>query len=459
MGVLWRPPHGEVAPASATLADGGRAELIYPGRRENRTWPSFKLLDTVAAERAEPAGGAAADADLAHRLTRAIGGSVSAVSAGPSARVAALWTAERFPPWYRVVIWDQAGHVMTPDTVHVAGSPRWSPSGELAAGAFDGIRRGVVLIDPHDGSARWWSRPAAASYQLLALGPGAEDAMAIRSGDDGSAWLVRTRPGGADELLKPVRGADQAQVQVVTWTHDGVALEGLLALPPAAGPHPLLVFLHGGPVSGLVCGEHPDPSGWVAVGWAVFMPEFRSSGIAGHDEMQRAFRRRGLPDHDPEIGDVLAGVDVLTARGLADPGALILLGYSYGGYLAGRIIARDHRFRVAVCCEAVADLRLLDPMSQRMQAGWLGGDAGQVPQRWDAASPVAQAGQIRTPVLLVYADAGPLAVQGQAWRRALTAAGVRNELLMVPGADHVFSSAPAGQRLHRAVTGWFDRHR
>lgn len=40
----------------------------------------------------------------------------------------------------------------------------------------------------------------------------------------------------------------------------------LLALPratgpgPAAGPHPLLVFLHGGPVGALACGEHPDPS-------------------------------------------------------------------------------------------------------------------------------------------------------------------------------------------------------
>jgi hypothetical protein len=206
--VLWRPPLGETAPVSATLADGGRAELIYPDRREIRAWPSFELLDTVPAEGAGPAGGAAADQDLTPQLTRTIGGSVSAGSAGPSARMAALWTAERFPPWYRVVIWDQSGHVMAPDTVRIAGSPRWSPSGELAAGAFDGIRRGVVLIDPHDGSARWWSRPAAASYQLLALGPGADDALAVRSGDDGSTRLVRARPGGADELLQPGRGAD-----------------------------------------------------------------------------------------------------------------------------------------------------------------------------------------------------------------------------------------------------------
>jgi acetyl esterase/lipase len=114
---------------------------------------------------------------------------------------------------------------------------------------------------------------------------------------------------------------------------------------------------------------------------------------------------------------------------------------------------------VAVCCEAVADLRLLDPESQRMQAGWLGGDPGSVPQRWDAASPVARARDVRTHVLLLYAGGGTLARQGQAWHRALTAAGVPAELVMVPGADHVFSSVPAQQRLRRAVTGWSERHR
>jgi dipeptidyl aminopeptidase/acylaminoacyl peptidase len=456
--VLWRSLR-DVAPESAALADAGRAELIYPDRREIRAWPSFELLDTAPGGEACPAATEAAAADRAARLARTLGGSVSAASAGPSGRVAALWTAEPYPPWYRVAISSGSGHVMTPDTVRVADAPRWSPSGELAAGAFDGIRRGVILIDPDEGAARWWSRPDSSSYRLLALGSGGDDALAIRADGDGSARLVRARPGGADQPLQLLRAADQAGVQVITWVHERAALEGLLALPSAAGPHPLLVFLHGGPVSGLACGEHPDLSAWTGAGWTVFMPDFRSSGIAGRGEMWRAFRRRGLPDQDPEIGDVLTGVDLLTARGLADPGALILFGHSYGGYLAGRIVACDHRFRVAVCCEAVADLRLLDPASLRMQAGWLGGDAHRVPERWDAASPAGRARHVRTPMLLIYAEAGPLAVQGQAWHRALGAAGVRNELIMVPGADHVFSVGPAQQWLHQAVTGWFDRHR
>jgi dipeptidyl aminopeptidase/acylaminoacyl peptidase len=453
VGVLWRSLRGS-APLSAVVTGGTRAELNYPDRREIRAWPSFELLGTAPAVPGEPLG-----AELASQIARALGGSVGAISAGPSGLVAALWSQESYPPWYRVVIWCGSCRAMTPAPVRVWGEPCWSPTGELAVTAFDGIRRGIVLVDPRDGATRWWSRPSSASYRLLALGPRGEDAVAIRSGTDGAAWLVRAMPDSADQALLLLRPADENTVSVVTWAHDGVTLEGLLALPPGPGPHPTLVFLHGGPVAGLACGEHPDLSAWVLSGLAVFMPEFRSSGIGGRLPMLQAFGRHELPADDPEAGDVLTGVDLLTARGVADPSALILFGHSYGGYLAGRIISRDHRFRAAVCCEAVADLRLLDPVSSRMQADWLGGDAEHMPRRWEAASPAENARRVRTPVLLIYAQSGKLVAQGQAWRSALTAAGVENDLVTVPGADHVFSSAPAQRQLHQAVADWLERHR
>ena len=145
-------------------------------------------------------------------------------------------------------------------------------------------------------------------------------------------------PDGADQALQLLRPADEITVRVVAWGHDAITLEGLLALPPGPGPHPTLVFLHGGPVAGLACGEHPDLSAWVLSGLAVFMPEFRSSGIGGPLPMRRAFGRHGLPADDPEVGDVLTGVDLLIARGLADPGALILFGHGS----ARRVPRRPH---------------------------------------------------------------------------------------------------------------------
>ena len=87
-------------------------------------------------------------------------------------------------------------------------------------------------------------------------------------------------PGGADQRLQLLRPADEVTVSVVTWADDGVTVEGLLGLPAGAGPHPMFVFLHGGPVAGLACGEHPDPSGWVSSGLAFFMPDFRSAATS-----------------------------------------------------------------------------------------------------------------------------------------------------------------------------------
>jgi dipeptidyl aminopeptidase/acylaminoacyl peptidase len=439
-------------PLSADFAGSTRMRLNYPKHQELRAWPSFEVLGEARAE--EPA--VLPRGELAGQITRTRGGHVEDISTGPAGLAAAVWTPQSYPFWYQVVIWSSREQAMTSPQVRIWGTPCWSLTGELAVTAFDGIKRGIVTIDPSSGATRWWSRPASASYQLLALAPGGQDALAVRCDHDGTAWLVRAVPGGADQRLQLLRRADQVPVRVVTWMHDGITLEGLLAVPPGTGPHPLLVVLHGGPVGGLACGEHPDPSPWVSAGFAVFWPDSRASGIAGADRMMDAFRRPWLPAADPEAGDVLTGVDMLTAAGVADPRALYLLGHSYGGYLAGRIVTRDHRFRAAACCEAVADLRILDPVSQQMQAAWLGGDARQSPGRWAAASPAEHAGDIHTPVLLVYAADGGLIAQGQAWQTALAAARVKHMLTILDGADHAFSSSHSQRRLFQDVAGWFE---
>jgi len=438
-------------PLSAAFLDGDHVDVIYPRHRELRAWPSWEVLEHV---RAEPA--AMPDGEPVGQITQALGGHVVSISAGPAGLAAALWTQDSFPPWYRVVIWSGSPQAMIPSQVRIWGDPCWAASGELAATAFDGIRRGIVTIDPVSGMTRWWSRPASASYRLLALAPGGRDALAVRCDHDGSAWLVCAGRGGADDRLQMLRPADAVPVSVITWAHDGIGLEGLLAAAPGTGPQRLLVLLHGGPVSGLACGEHPDPSAWVSAGFAVFMPDFRASGIAGNRLMTEAFRRPWLPAADPEADDVLTGVDMLIAAGAADPRALFLLGHSYGGYLAGRILARDHRFEAAACCDAVADLRLLDSESRQMQAAWLGGDPGQAPGRWAAASPVDYAGDIRTPVLLAYSAGSGLAVHGKAWQAALSTTRVAHKLIILDEADHVFSSGQAQWRLHQEVADWFE---
>ena len=73
--MLWRSLR-DVAPESAAFPDAGRADLIYPDRREIRAWPSFEPLDTAPAGGAGPAATEAAAPDLVAPLARTLGGSV-----------------------------------------------------------------------------------------------------------------------------------------------------------------------------------------------------------------------------------------------------------------------------------------------------------------------------------------------------------------------------------------------
>lgn len=54
--------------------------------------------------------------------------------------------------------------------------------------------------------------------------------------------------------------------------------------------------------------------------------------------------------------DVMAGVDDLIARGIADPNRLGIAGWSYGGYMSARAITQTRRFQAAVVGAGISDL-------------------------------------------------------------------------------------------------------
>jgi dipeptidyl aminopeptidase/acylaminoacyl peptidase len=104
---------------------------------------------------------------------------------------------------------------------------------------------------------------------------------------------------------------------------------------------PLLVYCHGGPGGGVTYGLFPqfmqtvgqvDPyptEAMASVGFAVLFPMPR--GAAGYGEAgQRAIVNAwGESDYK----DIMAGVDDLVAKGVADPDRLGVMGASYGGFM------------------------------------------------------------------------------------------------------------------------------
>jgi dipeptidyl aminopeptidase/acylaminoacyl peptidase len=94
--------------------------------------------------------------------------------------------------------------------------------------------------------------------------------------------------------------------------------------------------------------SHGEMLALAARGYAVFIPNTR--GRQGENE---AFRR-GISDGNYArlpFEDVMAGVDSLVHRGIADPARLGVMGHSYGGFLTGYAITQTNRFKSAVVYE------------------------------------------------------------------------------------------------------------
>ena len=139
--------------------------------------------------------------------------------------------------------------------------------------------------------------------------------------------------------------------EVVRWkAGDGLEVEGVLWLPfgyTQGTRVPVLVELHGGP-TGVALTAFPNGRTYPTVaflqsGFAVFMPNFRGSSNYGE-----AFRKKNtLAQGVGDLDDVMTGLDELVRRGVANPDRLGVMGWSYGGFLTGSIIAQTRRFRGA----------------------------------------------------------------------------------------------------------------
>jgi dipeptidyl aminopeptidase/acylaminoacyl peptidase len=101
--------------------------------------------------------------------------------------------------------------------------------------------------------------------------------------DSGTYWLVDIAKRSAEPIGAPyptVKNADVGPVQMVDYrASDGLALRGVLTLPPGRQPKalPLVVLPHGGPAAR----DYPGFDWWAQAfasrGYAVFQPNFRGS--------------------------------------------------------------------------------------------------------------------------------------------------------------------------------------
>jgi dipeptidyl aminopeptidase/acylaminoacyl peptidase len=208
--------------------------------------------------------------------------------------------------------------------------------------------------------------------------------------------------------------------ELVSWdADDGAEIPGRLYRPAAAGPHPLLVWVHGGPTDQWPVEWRPRFTYWLDRGWAILVPDHRGSTGHGRAFTQAMRERWGELD----VSDVLAGIHAAVDGAWGDPSRIVLMGASAGGFtVLNALAAAPGLVAAAVDLYGVADLLGLAEVDYRYEAHYTHSLVGPLPataDRYRERSPVHAADRIVDPLLILQGDDDPVVPLAQS--RALAA--------------------------------------
>jgi len=240
-------------------------------------------------------------------------------------------------------------------------------------------------------------------YTDLQVAPDGAALYALRDTIDAPPAPVRLDPAAAGQRPVPLPGpAAQPGVpgslaEVTTTAEDGTPLRAALVLPEGDGPHPLLVWVHGGPLgSWNFWSWRWSPWLLAAQGYAVLLPDPALSTGYGLEMVRRGWGDwGGAPYHD-----VIALTDAALERPDLDETRTAAMGGSFGGYLVNWIAGHTDRFRAIVTHAGLWDLTQFAGTTD-VSYYWV---REMTPQVAAASSPSAYADAIRTPMLVVHGD-------------------------------------------------------
>ena len=247
------------------------------------------------------------------------------------------------------------------------------------------------------------------------------DLAAFRaSGDAGER-----EPVAATALRGPVAAPTLPGVltEVETTAPDGARVRAWLALPEGASasdPAPLLLWIHGGPLSSWSAWSWRwNPWLMVARGYAVLLPDPALSTGYGQDFVQRGWGAWG----GAPFTDLMAITDAAEALPEVDAARTAAMGGSFGGYMANWVAGHTDRFRAVVTHASLWALDQFGPTTDHAYY-WHREMTAEMAQ---ANSPHRFVGDIRTPMLVVHGDKDyrvPVGEGLRLWQELLTRSGL-----------------------------------
>ena len=257
-------------------------------------------------------------------------------------------------------------------------------------------------------------------------------------------------------------------IELVQWTApDGATVEGILELPagwtPDDGPLPMVVEIHGGPTAA----THYRMRFWIygrtllpSKGYALLSPNYRGSTGYGDQFMTQLVGR----ENDIEVEDILAGVDAMIKRGIADSERLGVMGWSNGGFLTDALIARTTRFKAASSGAGVLDqvIQWATEDTPGHVVNFMGAALPwQNPEHYIKSSPLYTMGTATTPTLIHVGGSDPRVppAHSKGLYRALSIyLKVPTELVVYPGAHHGLRTYTHRKAKMAWDLAWFEKY-
>jgi dipeptidyl aminopeptidase/acylaminoacyl peptidase len=309
--------------------------------------------------------------------------------------------------------------------------------------ADDGGRRRVFRVDVETGEVTRVTNDVGA-YTDLNPAPDGRYLYALRSAVDSPPTPVRIDlTAGAEPAALDCPGAPLSVPgrleEVEATADDSQLIRSWLVLPEtasASSPAPLLLWVHGGPMSSWNAWSWRwNPWLMAARGYAVLLPDPALSTGYGRAFIARAHHKWGARP----FADIMAVTEATRSRPDIDADRVGMMGGSYGGYMANWMAGHTDRFKAIV---SHAGLWMLDqmfgttdhPMFWRPHFG----DPLTNPEMYEANSPHRHIDKIRTPMLVIHGNKDYRVPVGEALRLwwDLSRHGAEAKFLYFPDENH-----------------------
>ncbi|HKF76717.1 MAG TPA: S9 family peptidase [Candidatus Dormibacteraeota bacterium] len=341
-------------------------------------------------------------------------------------------------------------------------SPAWSRDGSSVV--FTADERGhtpLYRLDVQSGEIRRLT--GAGAFASPCPAPDGS-IFALRSSYSSPSEVVRVAPDGSVTAL-PSPGLPlelPGTVTEVTGTaDDGSEVRAWLVLPRDASaerPAPLLLWIHGGPLSSWCSWSWRwNPHLMAERGYAVLLPDPALSTGYGHANIQRGSASWG----ERVFADLMAVTDRALERPDLDASRTAAMGGSFGGYMANWVAGHTDRFRAIV---SHAGLWALDQFhaTTDLSSYWerQHGDPDSQPERYARLSPRTSVKAVRTPMLVIHGERDyrvPISEALRLWTD-LQRRGVPSQYLHFPDENHWILTPGNARAWYETVLAFLDHH-